>query len=44
LRATIVELLGDPVRRRAMGQAARSVGRPDAAARLADELVALARR
>ncbi|MDP9366251.1 MAG: undecaprenyldiphospho-muramoylpentapeptide beta-N-acetylglucosaminyltransferase [Chloroflexota bacterium] len=44
LGTTILDLLRDPVRLRAMGQAARSVGRPDAAARLADELLALARR
>lgn len=42
LRTTIAELLHDPDRLRAMGAAARSVGRDDAAARLTDELLALA--
>jgi UDP-N-acetylglucosamine--N-acetylmuramyl-(pentapeptide) pyrophosphoryl-undecaprenol N-acetylglucosamine transferase len=43
LRAQILELLDDPERRVRMATAARSVARPDAAARLADELLSLAR-
>lgn len=42
LRAELASLLGDAKRLRAMGQRAATLGRPDAAARLADELVALA--
>jgi UDP-N-acetylglucosamine--N-acetylmuramyl-(pentapeptide) pyrophosphoryl-undecaprenol N-acetylglucosamine transferase len=38
------DLLRDPDRRAAMGTAATSLGRLDAAARLTDELLALARR
>lgn len=38
----IAALLGDPGRRSAMATAARSIGKPDAAARLADELLSLA--
>jgi UDP-N-acetylglucosamine--N-acetylmuramyl-(pentapeptide) pyrophosphoryl-undecaprenol N-acetylglucosamine transferase len=44
LREEISALLGDPERRRRMAIAARTVARPDAAARLADELLLLARR
>lgn len=42
LRAAILDLVSDPTRLRAMGEAARTVGRDDAAARLTDELLALA--
>ncbi len=44
LRAELSALLADPARRAAMAAAARSVGKPDAAAGLADELLALAGR
>lgn len=44
LRAEIVALLADPGRRAAMRAAALSAGKPDAAARLADELLRLASR
>ena len=44
LRLTLSDLLNDPDRLAVMGEHARSVGRPDAAARLADELLALADR
>ncbi len=44
LQMEILALLGDPVRRTRMAVAARTVARPDAAARLADELLSLARR
>jgi UDP-N-acetylglucosamine--N-acetylmuramyl-(pentapeptide) pyrophosphoryl-undecaprenol N-acetylglucosamine transferase len=44
LRSAILELVGDAQRMRTMGQAARSVGHDDAAARLTDELLALAGR
>lgn len=43
LGATLLDLLADPVRLAAMGSAARTVGTPDAAARLADALMTLAR-
>jgi UDP-N-acetylglucosamine--N-acetylmuramyl-(pentapeptide) pyrophosphoryl-undecaprenol N-acetylglucosamine transferase len=43
LKEEILALLGDPERRTRMANAARSVARPDAAARLADELLMLAR-
>jgi UDP-N-acetylglucosamine--N-acetylmuramyl-(pentapeptide) pyrophosphoryl-undecaprenol N-acetylglucosamine transferase len=42
LQSEILNLLGDSDRRTRMANAARSVARPDAAARLADELLALA--
>jgi UDP-N-acetylglucosamine--N-acetylmuramyl-(pentapeptide) pyrophosphoryl-undecaprenol N-acetylglucosamine transferase len=41
LRDALVDLLLDPGRRQSMAKKARAVGRPDAAARLADELLAL---
>lgn len=44
LQATILELVRDPRRLRAMGAAAQSIGHEDAAARLTDELLALAGR
>jgi UDP-N-acetylglucosamine--N-acetylmuramyl-(pentapeptide) pyrophosphoryl-undecaprenol N-acetylglucosamine transferase len=40
----ITDLLGNPDRRNAMARAAAGLGRLDAAARLADELLALAIR
>ena len=43
LRDEILALLADPARRAAMRAAALSVGKPDAAARLAEELIRLAR-
>jgi UDP-N-acetylglucosamine--N-acetylmuramyl-(pentapeptide) pyrophosphoryl-undecaprenol N-acetylglucosamine transferase len=43
LRAEILALLDDPERRERMRNASRSVARPDAAARLAEELLSLAR-
>ena len=43
LEAEILGLLDDPDRRARMASAARSVARPDAAARLAEELLTLAR-
>ncbi|MCC6313070.1 MAG: undecaprenyldiphospho-muramoylpentapeptide beta-N-acetylglucosaminyltransferase [Thermomicrobiales bacterium] len=42
LRAVILELLDDPARRQRMADAARGVGQPDAARRLADALLDLA--
>ncbi len=42
LGGEIIRLLGDPDRLRTMGDRAKAVGRPDAAARLADELLNLA--
>lgn len=42
LRDEIIRLIGDPQRRDAMGEAARSIARPDAAVRLVDELLSLA--
>lgn len=41
LRRALLELLADPGRLAAMGERARRVGRPDAAARLSDALIAL---
>lgn len=41
LLTTIQELLGDPLRRKAMGERARTLARPDAAPRLVAELLAL---
>jgi UDP-N-acetylglucosamine--N-acetylmuramyl-(pentapeptide) pyrophosphoryl-undecaprenol N-acetylglucosamine transferase len=43
LRGLVGALLSDPRRLEAMAEAARSVGRPDAAARVADEVLAIAR-
>jgi UDP-N-acetylglucosamine--N-acetylmuramyl-(pentapeptide) pyrophosphoryl-undecaprenol N-acetylglucosamine transferase len=42
IRSEIRELLDNPARRTRIAAAATSIGRPDAAARLADELLALA--
>jgi UDP-N-acetylglucosamine--N-acetylmuramyl-(pentapeptide) pyrophosphoryl-undecaprenol N-acetylglucosamine transferase len=42
LESEILSLLDDPERRARMAKAARTVARPDAAARLADELLSLA--
>jgi UDP-N-acetylglucosamine:LPS N-acetylglucosamine transferase len=42
--ALVEELLADPDRLRAMSDAMRSLARPDAAERIADELVLLGRR
>ena len=44
LRGLVGALLSDPHRLEAMAEAARAVGRPDAAGRVADEVLALARR
>lgn len=44
LRSEILELIEDPTRRRAMGDAAGKIARPDAAARLVDELLDVASR
>ena len=44
LRSLLVDLLGDPELLRAMGEHARTIGRPDAASRLVDELLRLAGR
>ena len=44
LQAEILALLDDPMRRERLGNAARTVARPEAAARLAEELLSLARR
>jgi UDP-N-acetylglucosamine--N-acetylmuramyl-(pentapeptide) pyrophosphoryl-undecaprenol N-acetylglucosamine transferase len=44
LLGEVVALLGDPARLAQMAKAARTVARPDAASRLADELLALAAR
>lgn len=44
LRALILELAGNPERRRQLGANAARVGRPDAASRLADQLLELANR
>jgi UDP-N-acetylglucosamine--N-acetylmuramyl-(pentapeptide) pyrophosphoryl-undecaprenol N-acetylglucosamine transferase len=41
LQQELLELLRDPVKREHMADAARTVSRPDAAARLVDELLAL---
>jgi UDP-N-acetylglucosamine--N-acetylmuramyl-(pentapeptide) pyrophosphoryl-undecaprenol N-acetylglucosamine transferase len=43
LRAEIDALLGDPQRLAAMGRASAAIGRPDAAQRIADEVLAAAR-
>ena len=44
LGRVVAELLADPLRRRTMADAARRLGRPDAAARVADRVLELARR
>jgi UDP-N-acetylglucosamine--N-acetylmuramyl-(pentapeptide) pyrophosphoryl-undecaprenol N-acetylglucosamine transferase len=41
LADSVAELAGDPARRRRMGEAARTLGRPDAAARIADIALSL---
>jgi UDP-N-acetylglucosamine--N-acetylmuramyl-(pentapeptide) pyrophosphoryl-undecaprenol N-acetylglucosamine transferase len=41
LREEIISLLDDPMRRKAMGAGASKIARPDAAARLVDELLSL---
>jgi UDP-N-acetylglucosamine--N-acetylmuramyl-(pentapeptide) pyrophosphoryl-undecaprenol N-acetylglucosamine transferase len=42
LAAALLALAGDPARRRRMGAASQAMGRPDAAARVADRIAALA--
>lgn len=44
LRDTLQQLASDPARRAEIGANAKKVGRPDAAARLADQLLELAKR
>ena len=44
LGAVMVELLGDRGKLRAMGDRARALGKPDAAERIARELIEIARR
>jgi UDP-N-acetylglucosamine--N-acetylmuramyl-(pentapeptide) pyrophosphoryl-undecaprenol N-acetylglucosamine transferase len=44
LAAEVRELLGDPARLRRMGDAARGLSRPDAAERIADGVLAMARK
>jgi UDP-N-acetylglucosamine--N-acetylmuramyl-(pentapeptide) pyrophosphoryl-undecaprenol N-acetylglucosamine transferase len=44
LPGQVLELLADPARREAMGDAMRRLARPDAAEVIAEELIALARR
>jgi UDP-N-acetylglucosamine--N-acetylmuramyl-(pentapeptide) pyrophosphoryl-undecaprenol N-acetylglucosamine transferase len=44
LQRAVADLLGDPIRRRAMAEAARRLGRPEATARVADRVLELAGR
>jgi UDP-N-acetylglucosamine--N-acetylmuramyl-(pentapeptide) pyrophosphoryl-undecaprenol N-acetylglucosamine transferase len=44
LRGEVLSIAGDPTRRAAMSESARTTSRPDAADRLVDELLKLARR